>query len=356
MSDQSTPEKSSARPLSRYEFLRLLGLGGLSGALAAAGVAYRPLGSFIDWAAANGWISEGHPAQRSATFERLMQTIILDPTDYDKRTLLFSWIKFNGAELYAQATGLPLTERTLRHFLYGHGEAIDVSQDFEKAILDPTDKWMLPSAFRTMPNMVGKMIDFTLNYRQNLANDPQEPFKLSVDRDQYFRALAGNKPIHFKATMVTVADMDVIDLRNSLNQFTLYVEGDQINAEKKPGILEDSPEFYEVTLAHPKIALYDHYDWQAGTEFGGSGDIRTFINAFLRRLGVENPNDFINRLVGEDLSQRLFLNKVKIMDEEGANLTRQGFGNEFDIRGRLNVGEELKFQISLPTLEKAFKQ
>ena len=47
---------------------------------------------------------------------------------------------------------------------------------------------------------------------------------------------------------------------------------------------------------------------------------------------------------------------MRIDDNEGALLTRYGLGTEYDIKGKLNVGETLQIQVSVPTIEKAIAQ
>lgn len=76
-----------------------LKLGGGAIGLLAIEKTFEPLGGLIDWAARNGWLAEGHPAQRMAKVEHIINLIISDPKSEEKRDLLSSWIKFNGEEL-----------------------------------------------------------------------------------------------------------------------------------------------------------------------------------------------------------------------------------------------------------------
>jgi hypothetical protein len=338
-----------SRRMTRRQFVTLLGIG-------AAELTFRPLGNFIDFAARNGWLEEGHPAQRAATFERLLQTIELDPLSTKKRAMLIPWIKFNGAEAYAGVNQMPLTARTLRHFMYGNGETMDVGADFERALLNPNHKWSAPRGYRTIPYMVGRMINGTLNYAPNIKKESQEPFSISGDVRSYIEATRTNTPTHFKSSMVVYANEDEIDLRNSLNQHTLTIEGDQVKADRKPGRSPERPEFYEITLAHPSVSLYDRYDWTAGTKFGGEGNIQDVALATLEQMGVQKPSELLIHYLGQEGYGNLRNHAVRIDDEDGVFLTNYGFGHEFDITGKLNVGDTLQFEISTETLEKALRQ
>ncbi|MBI4974098.1 hypothetical protein HZC27_05830 [Candidatus Roizmanbacteria bacterium] len=300
---------------------------------------------------------EGAIIQRYATFQRLELTIGLSPLDSDKKDLFIPWIKFNGAAEYADQTQMPLVAKTLKHFLYGNGETLNISEDFKGALLNQNNKYVVQSQNRNISYLVGDMINRTLAYQTNvnINNIEQRPYSLTSGVVPMADALRNNKPLHIKIELVVRANPDEEDLINSLNQFTMYVEGDLVSSIKKQGGIKKNYGgiYYEVVLTNPKVSLYDRYDWRGGTSFGAQGDLYTLSNNLLKEFGVEDPETTIKRMVGDVGYNSLRQSVVRIADDDGARLVKYKFGKEFDIVGLVDVGNKLQFNVSEETLIRA---
>lgn len=296
---------------------------------------------------------EGSAPQRLAVYGRLVLMVDFDPFNKEKSKLYISWLKFNGAEQYAKHTGLPLVSKTLKHFLFGNSETLDLTKEYQESALDPRHKFAVPPDYRNMSYMTGHLISSNLNYHTNLAGEDQSAFSIDGNVVDFVNSIRSNKPIHMKSSMVVHDGLDEEDLRNSLNQFTLYLEGDITNSTEEIVMRPEEWKQYAITMKNPTVAFYDRYDWKAGAGFGGSGTLLDLVCGVLEELGIEDPSTYLLDRLGRDGWEKLRTSTVEISDDDGTLLTKYRFGKEYDIVGSIDGGNPLEFYISAQTLKKA---
>lgn len=135
---ETPPEsKTPVRKVGRKGFIKLSAATVATAAAAGTFLALKDIpqikGSF-DFLTYIGSSQEGNPVQRLGTFQELSKRASETPTKENKN-LLSAWLKLNAAEYYFALKGNFLTAGFIRHFLYGRGETVDISDTFMRSAI-----------------------------------------------------------------------------------------------------------------------------------------------------------------------------------------------------------------------------
>ena len=331
---------------------------------AGAEVTFRPLGSTVDFLARHGLLGEGHPYQRLARLEGLMQMIELDPLNTEKKETLVSWLKFNAAELYgpvakdafAVGQGEPTAAHFVRHFLYGNGRPYNVMPEY-------ADSWF---------NFYQKA-----GTRKALKEDPSEETEPLVDssnraiqlqaeraftRGFYHQIFPDNPPVSNEFEWQPDGDIKVStvvgaydqipggrenqDMWRTLHYYTLKVIGQpkfeelqNMDQRSAPGV--ELPYYSRITLENPSLEVFDKYDFgdfrkTHTTTIGGA------IKDLLQFIGF-NDRKRIGNLVGQDKLAALYDMPLEIGHEDGVRVVKYGFADEFTVTGNEKLDRPFVF-------------
>jgi hypothetical protein len=131
----SQDKQATTKKITRRSFLKKLGA---IGGMLTAEATLNPLEKVTDWLASTDRIPEGALDQRIVIMKKITRDLVTARTPEDKekaKSVLWAWLKFNGAQAYAQEQGYEITNDFLKHFLLDYNFAID---DLEGKLLADT--------------------------------------------------------------------------------------------------------------------------------------------------------------------------------------------------------------------------
>lgn len=307
-------------------------------------------GSF-DFLTYMGSSLEGNPAQRLGIFQELSKRASDTPTKENKN-LLSAWLKLNAAEYYFALKGNFLTAGFIRHFLYGKGETVDISNTFIKNAI---------KAELDLEEAMEK--DWSLKLKEEdwikMDRDPvRRFFERSINgglfrwRGKYAKILAPEKADleslsegtllpsvkSLKLIMLTHGERrEAEDIHFSLNAYTLIIHGEPIRESIR------RKEKLQVRLRQVEISIIDQYNWVYDNKVSGVHQSvmlgRNFLIPFLEGIGVENPTKTIKDLLGRERAYQLMERSFDFGDEEGHLIQTAGYGQTFNVTGRVKLPE-----------------
>jgi hypothetical protein len=338
-------EANMGKPINRREFLAIAGLG--LGSLASE-YYLGPYRNLIDWLKSQDAISEGSPFQRAAQFEKILIYATKPENQGIAAEVCRSWLGFNAAEYWAKVNHRPLTEKCIRHFLYGGDKPLVITNEYIKSFAKESFAFPNEQMGHSPAANIGVMIDEATFKRTN-----ESAVRIS-NKEQLLAQLESEQKPEFDATIVVLPAKDNEDLKLSLNSHILGIHGQIVtavrNADKEN--LSDHKPFWTITLYNPDIEIFDRYDWNPnaknddGTPLGKNRGVGDFAVAFLEQIGIANARSKIEKFFGKAFIQSLDREyQVGLTAREGALLARTGFGFEYDIYGAIHLNEPLTFNL-----------
>lgn len=332
------------KKVTRRDFLTLVGA--LTG-VAVANEVVKPIerisGIFGDFVESAG---EGNVIQRKAVFDRITREIELDPTNHEKIEVLVSWLKFNGAEYYGSVSGEPTAALLVRHFLYGDGTTIDITDQYSQSWLD----FYRLATTRKMMNE-----DPSPDLRP-VVSSTEEALRLCTERSLTNRFLYGfehDPPISTEITKLSEGRVrfgavvgayddspsrENPDIWRALHYYTVSLEGrpvltgpmvfDTSLSTKPDGKL---PDYYEVRMGEARFRLFDRYDF-ADSRKTHMAYVSDVIKSAVVAMGWVDEKRLV-KLVGREQLSRIYDMPLTIGHGDGIRLVKHGYAKEFDVTG-----------------------
>ncbi len=311
---------------SRRKFIKGLAAVAAVEIVSAAGLGTGPIGHLGEYLTSLAKLPEGNITQRLGRFERLAHLVAQEPSEENKY-LAAAWVKFNLAEVYAASSGLPLSSQLAKHFLYGLGETVDISERYKKIILSEAAN-PPPQSQEVADDLISGYFEFNLNAAPSLHLVNREDMK-SIHERRAPSVLA----------LRALVQSETRDLRTALHSHTVSISGQTKRADER---IADTA----ITLDNPTFAIYDRYDWEDKID-GPGVDINTHQAAiqFLTKLGVDNPEKKLADMLGEQNVTELTKHGWRLSDREGAVLAQRGFAREFDVRANISSSKPINLTI-----------
>lgn len=299
---------------------------------------------------------EGNKTQRLAVLDRITREILWHPTDPQYKEVLISWLKFNALELYAQATEKPTAATLIRHFLYGNGQSLDITNLYAQSYYDYYQKygtqrrpWEGPDEssiiIQTPQDAVARYIEGAVSGNLSKKVFPggylDIPPKLSQDT-------AG------KVTVKTVLGKENIfygyneDMYFALHNYTVDLNGrlKQVNGPVASN-QEGFDKYWNVTIDNPTVKLYDRYDWdeknrQIKTQ---STNISQAFLAIMQGIGYKNPESILD-LIGRDRLKQIDEIPLTVAHDDGLRLQEFNYAKPYDIHTSVNLDKTITLQVA----------
>jgi len=245
-----------------------------------------------------------------------------------------AFIKFNIGIPFAKFTGSDLAAETVTHFLYGNGETINISDDYQRAFIESTSP-SLP-----YNEMSSDMKDTILS--QNLGGIISSMFKLDDNDRTLGRKISTNDTdlINLSSSRsLTFSGRTVVDsyqgreLNLSLGKYTVNFSGQVTSAELNEGM-------WNLILSESSISIYDYYDWDRDNGLLATGSLMDITPQRLKDRAYD--------LLGSDRYNSIFTKSIAtIHDSDGALLMDEkiGIGKPFAITGNFKLSSPLMLKI-----------
>lgn len=327
MNDVRSPEKVRLSPRDK---LKAFGLVVAAGGVAALDVALHirntiGLAAGID--ALLNLDSGISLRDRQHKLEQAVKESIRDPE------ILISWLKFSALEVYANINSLVMAEKTLRQFMYGQGETVDI-KDLLVASIRYEPGWLDKPAGMDINAVWGQTIlDFFAQtaINKSLFINPgftNRKFNLEVfPKPKRLRQVLDNN--QFTPIRISGAGDGVNrDGLYSMNMFTQEYTG---NISKVFGSPATGFMGWKVLVVDGKYCLQDRYDWQGKNLFQGVILYPNDLIVFAEKLGVPDADKWIKK--------RFSNNKelVRVDDNDGLRLQESGLARPFNIQAAWSV-------------------
>ena len=227
-----------------------------------------------------------------------------------------------------------LAAETVTHFLYGNGETINISDDYQRAFIESTSP-SLP-----YNEMSSDMKDTILS--QNLGGIISSMFKLDDNDRTLGRKISTNDTdlINLSSSRsLTFSGRTVVDsyqgreLNLSLGKYTVNFSGQVTSAELNEGM-------WNLILSESSISIYDYYDWDRDNGLLATGSLMDITPQRLKDRAYD--------LLGSDRYNSIFTKSIAtIHDSDGALLMDEkiGIGKPFAITGNFKLSSPLMLKI-----------
>lgn len=313
-------------------------------------------------------LQEGNPLQRLGTFQELNRRILLSPTNENK-DLLVAWLKMNVAEYYFAHEDKLLTSQFIRHFLYGNGQTVDISNSFVRAAIQSQEARERKG-----------------NFEEQWSSHNQDPlvrfFERTVDQSFYTSGEQGARILEPSGDNLEQLSKGQIpesrflkyrvypgyeytdpamfspgDIYYSLSRYTLVGSG---TIKDQPSF-DDKSRSLHVVLVPVKFTIIDRYDWTSDDTKRVERlkvvnvRVRPYIFDFMKTIGVKDPFKTVHDLVGPEKFNQLGDAKVHFSDKEGHLIERSNYGHPFDISGTINLSG-LELRIPQKILKQSLEQ
>lgn len=350
--DEQRETPVTPKSMTRRDFLKLAAGGAGSFVLEQITSPIKNAGEFLKYI---GLLHEGNPLQRLGTFQELNRRLLLSPSD-ENRNLLVGWLKLNAAEYYFALNESPLASQFIRHFLYGKGEVVDVSDSFQRAAIEAQEKLEKAGGrneqwYTNNENPLTRFFERVIN--TSFYGYGQQGSKILVPEGETFERLKNGeapKDKFIKIRTYPGYEIDSLgkDIYYSLCRYTLVASGKINGSPVKP---EGSGGRLTMDLKPAKATIIDRYDWTSDDSKkverinvvkGRMGD---FIIPFLQRIGVNEPGKTIRDLIGSERALQLWTTEVGFRDTEGFLIESNKYGHPFDITGTIDLPE---MQLRIP--------
>lgn len=302
--------------LSRREFLSLLGL-----AVGGAAETVIKLNQVFNWASAiEVWLNADSNISQKIRKQKLEAAAL---KSVGQPEVLTSWLKFCALEVYARTKGLVLAETVIRQFMYGKGEAVDITGRIPQSLRNYPDSLTMPwlsetevrgfSDERLRYEWAFYGLTSALKLRDDLTTDP--------DKNKLRQKLEKGEP--FLLQVSGAGDGPNRDCLYSLHGFSQFL----IARVKR---VQRSGEDWVLDLVKGKYRLTDRYKFDEGRNVNGlelnQFHLVDFTVRWLRRLGITDDPD---KWLTEHLSREKLIalqNKriIGVDDRDGLRLQEAG--------------------------------
>jgi hypothetical protein len=250
--------------LTTNEFIRLLAAAGSAAVGAAIGL--------------NNLVEETGIDVRIRKFKELSA---LPPTP-ENISLWRSFLRLNGAEIYARTKGWRLTAECIERFLTGDGESWNITPDILKVLeqrlgrQNPDQLWAI----------------FTRDVIQNAFTDPKN-FISRPPRKKMLKKIANQQSFDLNFTAASNTKI-AEDFWSSLNRFAIIGET-TVSNPSLPNTGDTT-----LTLTNTNLSLTDTYDWPKILDAGISLSSYDVIMQGARYLGVNDPEHLVIDTFGQN--------------------------------------------------------
>ena len=290
--------------ITRRDFIKI------AGAAAIFPVIDKAAGLLVD----SGLLPEGDPLQRVVVFQKLEQRLLLSPTTENK-DLLISWVKMNAVEAYARNAGWDLAADTMRHFLYGGGTPMDITNGFIRSVEKSSERSL--SRDERLANFLTKSVAPLVQSKPKIIT-PEK-----IDLESY--CLKNTKiPIEMICQMVPMSP----DIHFSLSWY-----GDKISGDASVSIVDN---VYELAFDMSEHTVFDTYDW--GPRTMPSEYLTSWF--VLAKLGLDEKR--LTELVGEERTRELISHDLITVGHQDPQLIEKlGYGKSFEEKGQFSINEPM---------------
>ncbi len=264
------------------------------------------------------------------------------------RQAIANWLMWNAGLAYGYASEKPLAAKLAQHFLYGHGNPIDISTEYEQALFEiytsSTGDYSLLTDQQRMARINSQLAAAFAPQLWEMT--PDGPVQISSVADARYDVevlypptvtnLATEQLANFsecqQVNISVVASHPSEDLHYALNRHTVSVHGSlyQVANKQSSGL-----PVWQLSIADPQVSIYDSYDWH---EDRSDSRVSTSLSGIFAKRGL-NPPPWFMLLFGGIYNYELGMNHHQV----GLLLSNPGVGlaNTFDVNGRINVGNDL---------------
>lgn len=350
----STSEHKHGR-LSRRDFLRF-------SAVAAFELYFGPVNQLIEWMGKQG--GEGNAWQRGALLESLFRDVIANPND-ENAAALHGFLGFTAAEYELTRQQNYLAASCVRHFLYGNGETLDISDSYKRIVSeagsfpvaskeDADIPFVYPQPLLIAYEKDGQIrkseetlalyferLFLTSQYRTHVTHEINAPI-----RTERQWSLMGNDMAKVSGV---VRSLGSDDLGNALHYYTLTVSGPIGSPERSPlGIApfrfswpgDGSAHKGFLTIAAPTVEIMDHYDFNPG-ESGvlDTASVYDIAGIFGRKfLGAQRSHELASQL---DSGTRQWMKETALFtmnhNTAGSLLAQKRIAHNFKVVGKMQL-------------------
>jgi hypothetical protein len=240
----------------------------------------------------------------------MFKNIMEHPREEEAQAIFIEWVKFNMAEFYFKSNGYNMARECMRHYLFGDGTSLDLSDLYRVAITREAltnDKRYPPSNFTEEEAVTGhfcNLISMRDNRRRALtgiSTDPEIlPMEITGGTLDPGSKLSGRVYISSAFYMIDP------DIQLSFARYALKYTG---NVERVTEVTDHSqstfapftkfPDYYEVphfevTLKDAALDISDRYDFQCGltnSYFNGGPSIYKAMSLLAKYTGCTEPFD-----------------------------------------------------------------
>lgn len=256
-----------------------------------------------------------------------------------EKGVLEEWLKFSALELYAKSTGMVLGMNTVRQFMYGEGQTLDIKPLIPKSVKE-NPVYMWDTSMEDLALMTDNQVLDAF-----ARNSMQWALYSNLDfKTRHFNIESG---LFRQQISVSGAGFGVNeDFEKSLNMFTFSFNGGILKATENI-----DEEVVVVDVLGGDYKMTDIYDWdqlKLGASLNVNG-VFDFMLQVLDNAGIDEPKSWLldkrDKIRmgehGDFLSKQI----ISVTNHDGYKLQKSGVAKIFKIESEWETSE---FQIRVP--------